>query len=449
MVATHLLSLYLDTFVEFTVSELLIPFSSDFEPLGTGLGVIATWMLVLVWLTSMVMERIPRVFWKAVHYSSYAVLFGVSVHAGMVGSDVGTTWYTATSIGLITATILAVAVRMAISRRSPAARVDNPAVTTSSAPATVEEGATGSFLAEVVSRRTITDEVTEFTFRPVDPTLECVWSPGAHVTLHLGNGLERQYSLCGDPADPKRIVIAVLNTHGPGGGSEWIHKHLREGMTIEVDGPIHNFPLRQHHRYQFVASGIGITPIMAMMREIPASRNWTLLFLGRHRSQMPYLEELLVTYPDRIVVWASGDRGQRADLAQLVDSSAEVYACGSASVLDELSRVVPVSRLHLERFTPQDRSAEHRASAIQVVWAPTGKSLSVSAKETVLDGLERAGIDVNASCRRGVCGSCELRVVDGTPAHLDSVMSDADKDEMGIFYPCVSRSLTPTLTLAP
>jgi ferredoxin len=164
---------------------------------------------------------------------------------------------------------------------------------------------------------------------------------------------------------------------------------------------------------------------------------------------MPYLEELLVTYPDRIVVWASGDRGQRADLAQLVDSSAEVYACGSASVLDELSRVVPVSRLHLERFTPQDRSAEHRASAIQVVWAPTGQSLSVSAKETVLDGLERAGIDVNASCRRGVCGSCELRVVDGTPAHLDSVMSDADKDEMGIFYPCVSRSLTPTLTLAP
>lgn len=450
MVTTHLVSLYLDSFLEFTVVELLIPFSSDFEPLGTAIGVVATWLLVLVWVSSILMDRLPRSFWKVVHYSSYAILFGVAIHAGLVGSDVGTPWYTATSIGLITATILAVMVRIVISRRSSAARVDIPVLSEAPSPAfTAAEVGPDVFQVEVVTRRQLTDDVAEFTLHPVDPAREVLWSPGAHLTLHLGNGLERQYSLCGDPADTRRLVIAVLNTRGQGGGSEWMHAHLHEGMTLKVNGPIQNFPLRQHHTYLFVASGIGITPIMAMIGEIPASREWTLVYLGRSRDQMAYLDELLLAYPGKIIVWATEDRGARADLAELIDSRAQVYACGSPSVLDALTRVVPEERLHLERFSPQDRSAEHHAAAITVVWQPTGQDIAVAPNESVLDGLEKAGISLNASCRRGVCGSCELRVLGGTPAHLDSVMSDADKNEMQIFYPCVSRSATGTLTLAP
>jgi len=284
-------------------------------------------------------------------------------------------------------------------------------------------------------------------FAPLDVSTEFEWDAGAHITLHLGNGLERQYSLTGDPADQRVLTIAVLNTHGPGGGSEWIHSHLKVGMELQIDGPAQAFPLRPHKRYQFVASGIGITPIRSMLSSLPASRQWTLLYLGRHREDMAYAEELEKEFSGHVDTWISSERGERAPLESLIDSSAHVYACGSESLLEELERIVPTQRLHLERFTPVDRSAEHESETVSVVWEPSGEKIEVPPRQTLLEGLEARGIDLNASCRRGVCGSCEVNVLAGVPAHLDSVMSDDDKDDLGVMYPCVSRAQTATITV--
>ena len=118
MVATHVGSLYLDTYIEFTWLDLLVPFYSSFEPLAVALGVISMWIMVIVWGTALAMNRLPQPLWKGIHYLSYGSLFAVAVHSGLVGSDVGETWYTALSIVLITATVLAVVVRIVISRRS-------------------------------------------------------------------------------------------------------------------------------------------------------------------------------------------------------------------------------------------------------------------------------------------------------------------------------------------
>jgi len=274
------------------------------------------------------------------------------------------------------------------------------------------------------------------------------WDAGSHVTLHLPNGLERQYSLCGDPADNTTLTIAVLNTRGEGGGSRWIHENLLEGMELEVDYPLQTFSLRPHKRYQFVASGIGITPIRSMLASLPAQRQWEVIYIGRERESMAYADELAKTCGDRLFTYVTSEKGKRISLADVVDPTAHIYACGSESLMAELEKVVPAERLHLERFTPRDRSSEHTASALTVTWEPTGQKIAVDADTPILDAMEQVGIPVSGSCKRGVCGSCELRVVAGVPAHLDSVMSDEDKDEINAFYPCVSRAKGDSLTLS-
>jgi len=392
------------------------------------------------------MDRLPQKLWKGIHYLSYGSLFAVALHSGMVGTDVGAPWYTALSIILITATSLAVVIRVVITRRSMNGPT-KPAATTLSPVTQASQASDDSFLSKVSSRRQVARDIVELTFTPVDSSVELDWDAGSHLTLHLGNGLERQYSLCGDPAEARALTIAVLDTHGEGGGSSWIHQNLREGMEIRVHFPLQNFPLRPHRRYQFVASGIGITPIRSMLTSLPASREWELVYLGRQREEMAYLKELEDLCGDRLTVHVSSEKGGRLDLAKAIDPTAHVYACGSEALLQELESIVPAAQLHLERFTPRDRSAEHSAHPVKVTWQPTGQVIDVPTNQSILEGLEGAGIGLNGSCRRGVCGSCEVRVLAGQPAHLDSVMSDEEKDEVGAFYPCVSRAESDELVL--
>jgi ferredoxin len=162
---------------------------------------------------------------------------------------------------------------------------------------------------------------------------------------------------------------------------------------------------------------------------------------------MLFVDELTQEYGDRVTIWASQERGSRAPLEDLLDPVADVYACGSAELLASLEQLVAPKRLHLERFEPQVRTSNGRVDSFTVVAAASGTTVTVNPDQTTLEALEVAGIALPASCRRGTCGTCEATVLEGTPEHLDSVMSDADKDELGVMYPCVSRSQTPSLTL--
>ncbi len=299
----------------------------------------------------------------------------------------------------------------------------------------------------MVDRTPCGDDLAEFTLAPVDSATELEWESGAHLTLHLGNGLERQYSLAGDPANSHTLRLGVLNTHGEGGGSTWVHNNLQVGDLITCDYPKNHFPLKPAKKYQFVASGVGITPIRSMLYSIPAGREWSLLYLGRTTEDMLFAEELRERYGDRITLWASKERGSRADLEELLDPGADVYACGSAELINSLEQLVAPKRLHVERFEPKARVSNGKLDSFTIEAETSGVTVTVGPDQSALEALEEAGIAIQASCRRGTCGTCELAVLEGEPEHLDSVMSDADKDELEVMYPCVSRAKTPTLSL--
>ncbi|WP_410675767.1 PDR/VanB family oxidoreductase [Amycolatopsis sp. cmx-4-68] len=277
----------------------------------------------------------------------------------------------------------------------------------------------------------LADDVVSLVLRGDEGPL-APWEPGAHIDLELPNWLTRQYSLCGDPGDLSSYRIAVRHDPLSRGGSEYVHLFLRPGRTLSVSLPRNHFPLRAAPEYLFLAGGIGITPIVPMLRAAVASgAAATLVYAGRSR---PFAAELVAAYGERV-------RLGRPDLAALATEfpAAEVYCCGPEPMLAAAEAVFP--RVHTERFQPT-RRVFGPDTPFEVVSARTGETIPVPADESLLDALDHAGRPVPSGCREGVCGSCEVRVLAGEPEHRDDIGAPA-----GRMYACVSRALTPRLVL--
>jgi ferredoxin-NADP reductase len=445
MVLLHLISLMLDGWLHFSVPELLVPFAAHYRALPVTIGVFALYVLIAVQATSLLLRRLPRRFWRIVHYSSYALLVLVAFHSGLTGTDVGSLWYRELSFSLIALTSLVVVVRVIAGRRS--AGVSRGLSTASPESAPTREAAMVRRTLVVTRSAAIADGVLGLRLSAEDGSSLPLWEPGAHLTLHLENGLDRQYSLCGDPADRSRYEISVLRTQDSAGGSAWVHEQLGAGRPVTVSGPQNHFELEPATHYLFIAGGIGITPIMAMIESLPARRDWTLLYFGRDRRAMAFVDELEREHPGRVVVRASNDGAPPTRLADYLSRGMPlVYCCGPASLMDAVAELVPRDRLRSERFVPLQRRADI-PQEISVSCRRSRISFTVAPDASVLSAMESNGVPILGSCRTGVCGTCEVRVVTGTPEHLDSVLDDDAKDALGIMYPCVSRSRTAELVL--
>lgn len=456
MVGVHLVSLMLDGWLAMTPAELLIPLVTDYRPIAVALGILAFYLLVAIQVTSWLMARLPRRLWHAVHLSSYLVILLVAVHAGLAGTDVGSTWYllVSTIVIVIGALSALVPVVLRSGRSRTTAAPEGPGVAREPAASVVlARGVRGPEPRQsrpmVVTRVTAeADGVLGIQLSPADGGVLPPWRPGAHVTLHLPNGMQRQYSLCGDPADRHHFDIAVLRTPDSAGGSQWIHATASPGLTVTVDGPLHHFELIAASEYLFVAGGIGITPIVSMIESLPERRPWRLVYLARSRAAAAFLDRLLGRYPDRVAFIDTSQRDPRAALdALLASTTATVYCCGPASLLSRVESLVPADRLHVERFQALERRSTSGDHDTIVTLARSGRTIVVPAGANLLESLEQNGAAIGASCRTGVCGSCEVRVVEGRPEHLDSVLADDEKDELGVMFPCVSRSQSPKLVL--
>ncbi len=280
------------------------------------------------------------------------------------------------------------------------------------------------------------------------------WTPGAHIDMHLPGGRVRQYSLCGTPADRGRWRIGVLREAEGRGGSRWIADELTEGTTLRVRGPRNNFPLRAADRYVFVAGGIGITPLLPMIRAVDAAgADWVLHYGGRTRSSMAYLGQLL-EYGPRVRAHPQDEVGL-LDLGAMLSAAADdalVYCCGPAPLIQALEdrcRGRHSGTLHVERFTAaaDPASDEPANTGFEVVCERSGTTVMVPPELSILEAVENAGIPVLSSCTEGICGTCETQILEGEPEHRDSLLTDEEKATGDSMMLCVSRCRGDRLVL--
>ncbi|MEQ4300218.1 PDR/VanB family oxidoreductase [Plantactinospora sp. B6F1] len=296
--------------------------------------------------------------------------------------------------------------------------------------------------------RPVARDVVMVTLRAEPGGLLPAWTPGAHVDLVLPSGLVRQYSLCGDPADRTSYRIAVQRDPAGRGGSAEVHQ-LRDGQRVTVRGPRNHFPLFPAPAYLFVAGGIGITPILPMMRQATAEgRPWRLVYVGRSTARMAFQDEVRALGADLVDIFATETDG-RPDLPRLLRAAppdSEIYCCGPTELIAAVERLTPAKRRHVERFTATPRdAADNRPFEAEL--ARTGQLLRVPADRSLLDTIREVTPEAPASCENGLCGSCGIFVLDGLPDHRDDIPQARQRDGRDIIYPCVSRSHTPRLVL--
>ncbi|MFD3835449.1 PDR/VanB family oxidoreductase [Streptomyces sp. NPDC058642] len=283
----------------------------------------------------------------------------------------------------------------------------------------------------VASREEVADGVVQLRLEGRDLPR---WEPGAHLDLVLPSGLVRQYSLCGDPADTSSYTVATRLVADGRGGSREVHEQVAEGMELEVRGPRNRFPLVEAPAYVFVAGGIGITPILPMLRALPDGAEWRLLYCGRSRESMPFVAELEEL--DQVTVVAGVPELGALD----VPEGAALYCCGPEGLMAAVEERFP--QVRLERFTPR---AIAPGSAFEVELRRSGRTLAVPADSSVLAAVRRELPDTLYSCEQGFCGTCQQRVLEGEVDHRDELLTDAERGDSMLI--CVSRARSERLVL--
>ncbi|MFD8208475.1 PDR/VanB family oxidoreductase [Streptomyces sp. NPDC059695] len=271
------------------------------------------------------------------------------------------------------------------------------------------------------------------------------WEPGAHLEVTLPSGAVRHYSLCGDPADRTTYRLGVLREPAGRGGSEEVHTSVGEGTVLDVRGPVNRFPLVPAERYLFVAGGIGITPLLPMIRSLPPG-SWSLVYGGRSLASMAYREEL-AGLPG--VTLVPQDTAGLPDLDAVLagqPAGTAVYCCGPEGLLRAVQDRWP-GPLHLERFGAAPVERPSGAGGFEVELRRTGRTLRVEPGRTLLDTVREVVPGVAYSCEEGWCGTCETKVVAGTPEHHDTVLGEDEKASGTTMMICVGRSRGDRLVL--
>lgn len=304
----------------------------------------------------------------------------------------------------------------------------------------------------LVSRRVeaADEDVVSLVLRAPDGAELPAWTPGAHLDVLLPSGLLRQYSLCGDPLDRREYRIAVRRVPDGGGGSVEMHG-LEVGAELTVRGPRNAFAFtgagsfERRSRLRFIAGGIGITPILPMVRLADRmGLDWSLVYTGRSLDSLPFLAELR-GFGSRVTV-LTDDASGIPSAAQLLgpDAEAAFYCCGPTAMSAALlAAVSPTAEFHFERFSaPPVVDGEEFTISL----ARTGESLTVPADRTALDVIRERLPGVAYSCQQGFCHTCEVKVLSGRVEHRDSVLTDAQRAD-GSMLICVSRGEGGSLTL--
>ena len=279
---------------------------------------------------------------------------------------------------------------------------------------------------------------------------------GAHIDVHLPNGLTRQYSLCGHPQQAGRYRIAVLRDPKTRGGSQAVHDLIHEGDELRIGMPRNLFPLQKSGGHSLLlAGGIGVTPLLAMAYHLHREgRPFELHYFTRSRDRAAFMAELQASGLAAQVFFHFDDEPDAsqkpvAELLAAMDGATHLYTCGPAGflnhVLDSARALgVPDARVHYETFAA---AAPVSGGSFEVRIQSTGQKVVVGPDETVVAAVARLGIEIAVSCEQGICGTCLTRVVEGLPDHQDQYLTEAEQAANDQFTPCCSRSKSACLVL--
>ena len=293
---------------------------------------------------------------------------------------------------------------------------------------------------------------------PVQGCVLPAFTAGAHIDVHLSNGLVRQYSLCNPPSDTQRYQIAVLRDPASRGGSEAVHAQLTEGQVLEISAPKNHFPLaRDAKQHLLLAGGIGVTPLMAMAEQLCADgADFALHYFARSVGKAAFVDRFAASaFASRVHThWDDAPQEPPVSLPALIGQPQEgqhLYVCGPKGFMDAVlatarAQAWPEAQLHFEFFGgPVVPDASDAAFTVKI--ASSGQEIQVGADQTVIQALHKAGVDVPIACEQGVCGTCLVRVLSGTPDHKDMYLTPEEQEANDQFTPCCSRSKSPMLVL--
>ena len=312
----------------------------------------------------------------------------------------------------------------------------------------------GTIRVRVAGKTRVADDVVAFRLEPLAGELPA-HQAGAHLDVHLPNGMVRQYSLTNGPDDTTGYVIGVKREAAGKGGSACLHDVVREGDVLAVSAPLSNFPLRRDALHTvFVAGGIGLTPLLAMARTLDLEhRPFTFHAFARSAEALPF-KDVLDGFGDRVVRHVGLDPAATGEaLRGLLEQRGrkhELYVCGPPVMLDLTRRLAaeagwPEAAVHFEYFkneTPRDRG-----QPFEIALSRSALTLEVPAGKTIVEVLRANGIGITTSCEQGACGTCRVAVIEGEPEHRDVHLSDAEKARGDCLMACVSRARSKRLVL--
>jgi vanillate O-demethylase ferredoxin subunit len=286
------------------------------------------------------------------------------------------------------------------------------------------------------------------------------FSAGSHVDVHLPGGVVRQYSLCNDPAETHRYLIAVLRDPGSRGGSVAVHDAVKEGDELLISAPKNHFALaHEAQRSLLLAGGIGVTPILCMAERLAVmGADFEMHYATRSRDRMAFIERIQGSaFAGKVQLhFDDGAAEQRLDLQALLgqpQGGTHLYVCGPKGFMDAVLATARgagwgESQLHWEFFSAgADTAPRTGDEAFEVQLASSGRVVVVPPDKTVVQALAEAGVEVLVSCEQGVCGTCLTRVLQGTPDHRDVYLTPEEQAENDQFTPCCSRAKSARLVL--
>lgn len=284
------------------------------------------------------------------------------------------------------------------------------------------------------------------------------FEPGAHIDLHLADGLVRSYSLL-NSANEHRYVIGVLRAPSSRGASRYVHEQLRPGAELQISAPRNHFRLLEHApRTVLIAGGIGVTPLIAMLRRlVELGKPVEFIHCARSRADAAFLHEIESIAADHPQVQLRRHfddvQGGPPDLRDLLDgkpADTHFYGCGPAPMLaafEAACTVLGYVHVHLERFAPLEQAPSTATNTCTVELRRSGRSLQVAPDTSILDAVLACGITADHSCREGLCGACETKVFSGDVEHRDSILTKQEQAANQSMMICVSRCRSGTLVL--